>query len=114
MRRNFATVKCVSDVNRRQLPVQKRLQKPRRCQRVQPLLLLLARDLLPAPLALDQILLGGEAAESLINENNGLAGAGREIPPPSRRLLCRRADRIVHVQRQADDDSMDVLFWNDG
>src|SRR5438270_549641 len=83
--------------------------KPCGGQGIEPLLLLLAGNLLPAALAVDDPLLGGEAAQPLVDEHDRLAAAGRQIPAPRDRRPRLRPDRIVHVQRQPDDDPLDPL-----
>ena len=92
---------------RGQSPVEESLEEAGGGQRVELLLLPLAGDLLPAALALDDGLLGVEAAEPLVDEHDRTARPFPDRLPPRRGRPGGRAKRVVHVQRQPDDQSLD-------
>src|SRR5438094_940837 len=96
-----------------ELAIEKRLQESRCGEGVQAFLFLFAGDLLAAGLAVDQRLLRGEAAEALVDEDYWEIRAGGEVLSPRDRAPRRGAERIVHVQRQTQDDLLHGFFGDD-
>src|SRR5687767_10647818 len=100
-------------VDRRELAVEERLEEGGGGEGVELLFLPFAREPLAASLAGGELLLGVEAAEALVDEENGFARPGTQFVRPRDRRARLRPERAVHVQREPDDEPLYTFAFDD-
>src|SRR4051794_40505645 len=97
-------------INRGSAAVEEILEEGGGGDGVELLFLALPRQLFAGALAADQLLLGVEAAEALVDEQHRFARPRRQRPAPRDGRPRGGAGAAVHVQRQADDQALGPLL----
>jgi hypothetical protein len=72
-----------------------------------------AGEFFAGTLAIGELLLGLERAESLIDEKEGEMGLGGKFAGPGDGFLGRGAERVVHVEGEAEEEAVYIFFFDE-